>query len=187
MTAVTISRQMGSLGGDIAKETAHCLGFRVVWREVINQAASRAGVPEVALATIDELGLLGLRPSAKDFQMYHAAVREIMRELAAEGQTIIVGRAGQAILHNVPGVVHVRLYAPLDLRIERIAKRHEISLDMAREQVVTSDQTRTRYLKRFYQADWNDPNWYDVMVNTARCSAAEAAAIICAAVKNCSA
>lgn len=182
MAVITISRQMGSLGCQVAEEIALCLNYRVVWREVINEAASRAGVPEVALATIDELDLLGLRPSAEALKAYHAAVHEIMMEFAQEGDIVIVGRAGQVILRGVPGVLHVRLYAPLDLRVQRIAKRHNTSLEAARAQAQASDQARTRYLKKYYHARWDDESLYDLIINTANLSAQGVARIVCEAV-----
>lgn len=178
---ITISRQMGSLGCQVAEATARCLKYRVVWREVINEAASRAGVPEVALATIDELDILGLRPSAEARSAYHDAVRDIMEELADEGNVVIVGRAGQVILRGKSEVLHVRVCAPLELRVERIAERHSVSMEAARAQVEASDQARTRYLKRYYQARWDDPDLYDMVINTARISAEHAALIICKA------
>lgn len=179
MTVITISRQMGCLGREISEEIAQRLGYRRVWREVINEAAIRAGVPEVALATIDELDLLGLRPPVTARKAYHEAVREIMKELAAEGNVVIVGRAGQAILHGVAGVLHVRLYAPFALRVERVASRHNVSIETAHSQVQASDQARKRYLKRYYQIRWDDPDLYDLMVNTANLDVSTAAAAIC--------
>jgi cytidylate kinase len=169
---------MGSLGRQVAEQVALRLGYRLLWRELINQAASRAQVPEVALATIDELDLLGLRPSSKDVQAYHAAVRELMFELAGSGGAVIVGRAGQAILHGKAGVLHVRIYAPFELRVERVAEQHKQSLETARVQVLTSDQSRKRYLRRYYHAGWDDENLYDVMVNTAELSKEAAAGVI---------
>src|SRR5512133_303096 len=183
MAVITISRQMGSLGCQVAEETARCLNYRVVWREVINEAAGRAGVPEVALATIDELDLLGLRPSADARKAYHEAVHEIMVELAEAGNVVIVGRAGQVILRGWPDVLHVRIYAPLELRIERIALQHSISLETARAQVLASDQARTRYLKRYYQNRWDDPDLYDLMLNTDHLSAESAALTLCKALE----
>ena len=70
MPVVTLSREMGSGGNDIAQAVAGRLGLRLVGREIINQAAIQAGVPEVALAEIDELGLLGMRPSAAALRIY---------------------------------------------------------------------------------------------------------------------
>ncbi len=183
MAVITISRQMGSLGCQVAEEIARCLKYRVVWREVINEAASRAGVPEVALATIDELDILGLRPSAEARKAYHDAVKEIMQELADEGNVVIVGRAGQVILRGKAEVLHVRVYAPFEMRVERIAQRHSESLEAANAQVIASDQSRTRYLKRYYQARWDDPDLYDVMVNTAHISAEQTALVICRALE----
>jgi cytidylate kinase len=179
MAVITISRQMGSLGCEIAAEIASCLGYRVVWREVINEAASRAGVPEVALATIDELDFLGLRPSSEARNAYHKAVREIMKELVTEDNVVVVGRAGQVILNGVENVIHVRLYAPFGLRVERIAERHQISAEAAQAQIQASDLARTRYLKRFYNARWDDPDLYDLQINTAHLSVKRAAATVC--------
>lgn len=179
MAVITISRQMGSLGCEVAEEVAHCLGYRIVWREVINEAANRAGTPEVALATIDELDFLGLRPSEEARKAYHEKVREILKELAEEGNVVIVGRAGQVILHGDDETLHVRIYAPLDLRVDRLSERHNISPQVARKQIETSDQARTRYLKRFYKARWDDPELYDVMINTARLTIDAAAQMIC--------
>lgn len=182
MAVITISRQMGSLGRQVAEEIARCMRYRVVWREVNNQAALRAGVPEVALATIDELDLLGIRPSAGERQAYHDAVGEIMAELASEGSVVIVGRAGQVILHDHPDALHVKIYAPFDLRVERVAERHHLALEAARTQVEKSDQSRARYLKRYYQARWDDPDWYDLMLSTARFNVKTAAMVVCQAV-----
>ena len=182
MAVITISRQMGSNGCQIAEEVARCLDYRVVWREVINEAALRAGVPEVALATIDELDLLGLRPPAKARRAYHDAVEEIMKEMAAAGDVVIVGRAGQVILRDWGDVLHVRLFAPLELRVERIAIQHNLSLEAARMQVEASDAARARYLKRYYHVKWEDAELYGLILNTAYWSTSAAAKVICEAV-----
>ena len=178
MTTITISRQLGSQGTEVANALGRQLGYRVVWRELINQAALRSGLPEVALATIDELGLLGLHPSARERQAYHEAVRQVIEGLAEVGQVVIVGRAGQVILHDRPDVLHVRIVAPAPLRAERIALTHRVSLEAAYEQVLTSDRTRANYLHRYYHARWDDPELYDLVLNTQRLAPDEAAGLI---------
>ena len=181
MATITISRQLGSQGTQVAHEVAQRLGYRVVWRELINQAARRAGVPEVALATIDDLGLLGLRPSVKARRAYHQAVRQVMEELAAKGDVVIVGRAGQVILRQRPGVLHVKIIAPLALRVERIALLQNITIEAARAQVEASDGSRRDYLRRYYHARWDDPQLYDLMINTERLMPELAADLVCQA------
>lgn len=181
MAAITISRQMGSLGCQIAEEVAERLGFRRVWREIINQAALRVGAPETALAAIDELGLLGLKPAAADLAAYHRAVKQIMMELAEAGSVVIVGRAGQAILRGRADILHVRLVAPLALRVERIMTEESLGREAAQALVERSDRSRKQYLKQYYQIDVDDPGLYDLVVSTGRLSNYAAADIICQA------
>ncbi len=181
--AVTISRQMGSLGCDVAGAVAERLGFQMVWREVINRAAIQSGTPEVALAVIDELGLLGIAPTPQTKRAYMDAVARIMDELVGEGGAVIVGRAGQAILRGREGVLHVRVIAPLELRIERVAKTQGIAREAAQAQVETSDRYRRNYLRRFYQVRWDDPLLYNLVVNTGVLTIEQAANSICAVVK----
>lgn len=182
--AITISRQMGSLGCDVAREAAQRLGYRMVWRELINQAAIRAGAPEAALSTIDELGLLGIKPSAAQQRAYIVAVARVLEELVVEGQVVIVGRAGQVILRERPGVLHVQVIAPFALRVERIAQRRKIGVEAASAQVETSDHYRRNYLMHFYHVRWEDPLLYDLTVNTAHLSVDQAAGCICQAMKD---
>ena len=177
-TVITISRQMGSLGREVARATADRLGFRLVWRELINQAAIRCGSPEVALAAIDELGLLGLCPSSKACRAYRQAVRQVMEEIAAQGRAVIIGRAGQVILHDWQGALHIRVIAPVKVRALRIATLQGISLETALAQVDASDRYRHRYLKRYYGVRWEDPDLYDLVINTSRMQPTDAAQLI---------
>ncbi len=179
MGVITISRQLGSQGRDVATLVSQRLGYRFVWRDMINEAARRASTPEVALATIDELDLLGLVPPPSARKAYCQAVQQVMQELAQEGNVVILGRAGQIILHDHPHLVSARIIAPLQVRAERIAKQQGITPEAARFQVEASDKHRRDYLERFYQAQWEDPTLYDLVINTAHITPPEAAEMIC--------
>jgi CMP/dCMP kinase len=183
INVITISRQMGSLGCEVANEVASRLEYRLVWRELINQAAIRAGSPDVALATIDDLGLLGISPSVSKQRAYIAAVQSVMEELASAGKIVIVGRAGQMILKNWSNVLHVQIVAPMDVRVSRVASDQEISLEAARAQIDASDAHRHKYLKRYYKVNWEDSSLYDLTVNTARISVESVAELICLRMK----
>jgi CMP/dCMP kinase len=183
VNVITISRQLGSLGCEVANEIASRLEYRLVWRELINQAAIRAGAPDVALATIDDLGLLGISPSASEQRAYIAAVHSVMEELASAGKIVIVGRAGQMILRNWTNVLHVQIVAPMDVRVVRVAHDQDISMEAARAQIAASDAHRHKYLKRYYKVDWEDSSLYDLTVNTARLSVDSAAQLICLRIK----
>jgi len=183
MAVITISRQTGSLGFEISKQVAELLGYRIVWRELINQAALRCGAPEIALAVIDELGLLKLYPSSQTLSSYLEAVKCVMNELADHDNVVIVGRAGQVILRGRYNTMHVRIIAPTDIRAERIMRQHNVSLEAARRQISASDRYRKNYLKRFYQAQWDDPVLYDLILNSAHYDIRTAADLICLALK----
>lgn len=178
MDVITISRQLGSLGFQVGQAVAAKLNYRLVWRELINQAAIRSGAPEMALAMIDELNLLGLAPSPSQFKAYIQVVDQVIHELAAEGGIIIVGRGGQVVLRNDPRVLHIRVVSPLEVRIKRICGFRGISAEAAEAQIETSDRARKNYLRRAYQVDWEDPALYDLVLNTGRMSLSTAAEII---------
>ncbi|MCU0520569.1 MAG: cytidylate kinase-like family protein [Anaerolineae bacterium] len=178
MPAITISREMGSLGTAIARSVAESLGYRVMGYEVINEAAARSGTPEMALAALDDLDLLGLKPSFRQRQAYHRGVRQVMLEQAAEGDVVLVGRGGQVILQDCRDVLHVRVVAPLALRIERVAAAQSIPLAAARAQVSASDRARRSYLRRYYHVNLNDIGLYDLVLNTRGLTVAAAADVL---------
>jgi cytidylate kinase len=183
MTVITISRQLGSLGTTLGRQVATRLEYRLVHRELINQAAQLAGAPDMALATIDELGLLGIEPNEKQQGAYLEAIQTVIENLAKRGNVIIVGRAGQAILQDFPSVLHLRVVAPLETRVQRIVKVHGISPQAAKAQIEDSDRFRASYLERFYNICWDDPSLYHLVINTGHISLETSAEVVCTAVR----
>jgi cytidylate kinase len=181
--SITLSRTMGGLGEEVALRAGEELGFRIVRKELINMAARLAGHPEVALAAIDDLGLLNINPTPQASQEYQAALAQLMHAEAERGACIIIGRAGQAILGGAPHTLHVRVTAPLEIRVERVAARLGISYAAALEQVKVTDRRRSYYVRHYYHCRWEDPNQYDLVLNTARLSADQAARMLCAALR----
>lgn len=166
MSSITISRQMSSHGDELALELAQQLGWRTVSRELINRAALAAGAPQVALAELDELGLLGLHPSPKEWRAYQSQVERIIRELADEGKVVIMGRGGQVVLRDRPDVLHVRVVAPLESRVNWLQQEKHMSAAAAQACLLQSDKNRAGYLKRSYHVDPNDPILYHLIINT---------------------
>jgi cytidylate kinase len=166
MSAITISRQMGSRGNELARRVAQRLGWRQVCRDLINRAALAAGAPQVALAEIDELGFFGLHPSAKERQAYQSQVECFIRDLANEGDVVIVGRGGQVVLRDRPDVLHVRVVAPLEARVAWLQQEKNISAESARACLKESDKARARYLRRSYNIHLDDPTLYHLIINT---------------------
>lgn len=166
MSAITISRQVGSRGDEMAALVAQQLSWRLVSRDLINAAAVAGGVPQVALAEVDELSLFGIRPSAREWRAYRSQVERIIHELAAAGSVVIVGRGGQMVLRGCPNVLHVRVVAPLEMRLGWLQQERRLTEVAARACLETSGRVRARYVRRSYRADIDDASLYHLVINS---------------------
>jgi cytidylate kinase len=183
MSAITISRQMNSRGDELASLVAQCLGWRQVCRTLINQAARTAAAPQVALAELDELDFFGLRPSPKQWRAYQHQVENFIRQLADEGDVVIVGRGGQIILRDRPDVLHVRVVAPLETRVAWLQQEKNLSAEAAHAQLTKSAQSRARYLRRSYKVDVDEPTLYHLVINTGLLDLSQAAKLVVQALR----
>lgn len=87
-------------------------------------------------------------------------------EEAQKGSCIVLGRGGQSLLADVTGVLHVRLIAPMDVRIERVKQRYECDEAHAEKIILRSDHERAGFHKFFFDRDWEDNELYDLIINT---------------------
>ena len=181
MAVITLSREMGSRGDDVARAVAERLGLRLVGRELINRAAKEAGAPEVALAEIDELGLLGVKPSAAALRLYQEKVTAVIHELAAEGDVLLVGRGGQIILAERPDVLHVRIVAPHPMRLARVQERCRVTAEVAAARIDASDAARAGFLKRHFGVRGDEPHLYDLVISMAHMAVSVAVDLVCLA------
>lgn len=90
----------------------------------------------------------------------------VLRKLAQRGRVILIGRAGMMVLRDMPAL-HVRLVAPLQWRVQRLAQMEAMPLEKARQKVLAEDKRRAEYVRQFYKVDWNDPTLYHLTLNVA--------------------
>jgi cytidylate kinase len=188
MRAVTISREYGSGGGEVAARLATRLGWRLVDHEVVVQVAHALGVTEDEATNYDEhaegLGERLLRSlQAMTFvapvatgealagqedegHRYQAALHLVVENAAREGDAVIVGRGAQVLLGSRRDVLHARIVAPLERRIEYVATREGLDAAQARARIELKDRDRARYLQANYHRTPGDPHLYDIVVNT---------------------
>jgi cytidylate kinase len=183
MGIVTMSRQYGAGGLTVAPRLAQALGFRLVDREIVEEAARRLGVdPEVAHsrderapALVEEVGLalaagtpeLGLAPTLDDRSLADGTAA-VIRSLADAGGYVVLGRGGQAVLTDRADACHLALLADPGDRAARIAASQGIDRRAARERCDRMDSERAGYVRRFYGVDIADPLLYDAVLNTSR-------------------
>ena len=182
MAIITISRQAGSLGDEIAKATAEKLGYQFIEKSQISKVLSGLGF---SLADIDKYD--EKKPSVwqsltmqKELltNLFHAAVYE----LAARDNACIVGRGGQVILKDVPQALHVRVVAPEATRVNRLMRQNNCEEKAAERMIRHHDRDSSGYLSTYFGASWDDSGLYDLVINTRAMTVDEGVAVItCAA------
>jgi cytidylate kinase len=192
--AVTISRQAGCGGVMIAEKLANYLEqhypasgktWTIFDRNLMLKVLADHKLPahlvrflpEDRLSAIEDTlaDIFGVRPTADTLVQQTA---ESVLKLAELGHVILVGRGGNFITARLPHVLHVRLVAPLEDRIERIIREDCKTPEEARKFCLEEEQHRARYIKNYFKADINDPVNYHLVINTSRIGADNAAKII---------
>lgn len=95
-----------------------------------------------------------------------------------QDKVVVLGRGGQMALQGVANVFHVRLIAPLEVRIQRVQQNAGVPADVARARVLQRDQAAAAYVTQFYNVDPADPLLYDLVINTRTITASTAADVI---------
>ena len=184
MRVITISRQYGSGGGEVAARLAQRLGWQLIDHEIVAQVARQLGITEEEAGVYDEHveGFVARALNALQIAMpilptastspaqyevvYNEAVRKVVETAAKTGHVVIVGRTGQVILANRRDALHVRIVAPLKQRINYVMRREGLDEAEAQARVQFKDRGRTRYIQSQYNRDINDPMLYDLVINT---------------------
>ena len=172
MAIVTISSELGSGGPEIGMAVARAVGYRFIDREVIAEAASRYGLAEKKLAGLDERKPSLFQRFDTETRHYMLGTQAALCEFAAADDVVLIGRGGQWLLREIPHVLKVRVTAPFELRVKRLAARQgrdraKSALPRSLVEMVRADDAgragRTRYL---YNIDIDDASLYDVVINT---------------------
>ncbi|HYW83255.1 MAG TPA: cytidylate kinase family protein, partial [Spirochaetia bacterium] len=106
-------------------------------------------------------------------ERYLVFMKAAMYRFAGEHDCIIVGRGANIIFRGIPGALKLRIIAPSKIRVARLRERLGIDEQHALRMIHQSDHDRAGYHKYFFNAVWDSPADYDLVVNTAAISPAE--------------
>lgn len=202
MAIITISRELGSEGDQIADLLCEALHYQRVDKALIAQIAQEAGVDVDAvlakeqsfsqrakLVSSEMRSLYDRQPGAFDKkstlgdEAYTQIARKTIEHYAKQGNSIIIGRGGQIVLRDMPDALHVHLYAPSEIRAQRLAKRFNISEPEAKRRISESDEEKKRFIANVYKnADWKDLRFYHLVINTSLITPETASKIIALAI-----
>jgi hypothetical protein len=199
---VCISATDGAAGEEVAPLVADRLGFRLVDEQIVARAAQEAGVEPQVVADVEQrkslvarvlenmpaagvagagLALVGPPPvleATPAGDQLRGLIRSTIEEVAHRGDAVIIAHAASLALATEPDALRVLLTASPETRAKRMAAARDCGAKEAEKLVSRGDSNRADYLKRFYGIGSEQPTHYDVLVNTDRLVAEQAAAVI---------
>ena len=182
---VTIEREYGSGGGEIAQLLANTLGWKLWDQLLTEEIAKLADCPKNVVEGREErtdplyyrLFKSFLRGSYEgslnahklklvDSESIMKMTERVVQNVAKTGNSVIVGRGSQHFLRNRPDTLRLFLYAPREAKVRRVIARGK-SENEAQELVDSVDRERSDFIQKYFKVEWPDRAIYHTMVNTA--------------------
>jgi cytidylate kinase len=193
MPIVTISRQFGAGGSSVAARVGAKLGADIIDKKLIDEVASRLTLEPSQVEAEAERPRTLLERLVRSFSTLEPGLgagwsppypdplfdprkdiihltEQVIREVAAGGNAVIVGRGAGFVLRDRPDVFRVFLRAPEAVRVKVLMARFGLSEAEARRKMHETDSNRAAYIHQLYGRDWCDPDEHDLIVNTGRIS-----------------
>jgi cytidylate kinase len=198
MRAITISREYGSGGGEIAVRLAKHLAWQLIDHEIVERVAIEMGTSLGTAEAHDERteGILArifnnlqtLQPAymagtsseafLRNEETYLKTVSHIVRAAAAQGHVVIVGRGSQMLLAQQRDVLHVRIVAPFEKRMDYVMKREGLDRTAAESRIKMKDYDHMKHLETAFHRKPDDALLYDIVLNTSNLDLNSAVEII---------
>ena len=181
---ITIGRQFGSGGSEIGRQLATELGLGFYDKNILRMDSDESGIKESFYYMTDEKAgnkllykiIKGMTPeigspslgsdlvSADNLFRFQS---EVIRKLAAEENCIIMGRCADYVLEGMEGLVRIFIYADMDFREKRTIEKEYYAPKDAKKNIKRIDRERRDYFRYYTGKEWESPDNYDLMINTA--------------------
>lgn len=170
---ITISREPGSGGSEVARRLAADLSLDLIGAQIIQQVAEQAGISEKVIASLDEKevnrreswidSLFRTRHLWPDEYLQH--LTRVIATIGKQGNAVIVGRGAQFILPPQE-TFRIRLIAPREIRIRNVMRDSNTGFDESERYVYKTEADRSAFHRKHFNVDWSNPEYYDLVVNT---------------------
>ncbi|MDE2842606.1 MAG: cytidylate kinase-like family protein [Chloroflexota bacterium] len=182
MVLAEAARRIGSPVGNLVEKEQRIIPFRERLGRFLQTMLERSAISGVGgepyfghgtemLPAETYTELLGESPSATQTvndKAFIEATSAVITELAGSGNVVIIGRAGNMILSDFPGALHVGMLAPLESRIENIMAREHYDREEAARFVAELEQARIAFFRKFFGVNANDSELFHLVLNAAR-------------------
>jgi cytidylate kinase len=205
-SVICISGTDGAAGEQVAPLVANRLGLRLVNEQIVAEAAREAGVDPQFVADVERrkslvsrvlkgisssdmagVSALGTAPvmieTTPASDSLRGLIRSTIEQIAEQGDCVIFAHAASFAVGGKPQVLRVLITGGPEERTKRVAESHGCGAKEAERLVSRGDANRADYIKRFYGIAAESPHDYDLVMNTDRLSAEQAADTIVQAAK----
>lgn len=177
---ITIGRQFGCGGKDIAEVLGKKLGIPVFDNELIIKAAQESGFSAEFFERSDEkrrfFSLTSIfagsySSDSENFMSDKGLFKiqcETIRSIAEQGSAIIVGRCSDYVLRERGNTLSIFLTSPIEERVRRVAERMGVSLEKAEETVEKQDRGREEYYNYYTFGNWGVASNYDLCIDSSK-------------------
>ena len=172
-TIISISREYGSGGHEIAEKVAAELGLQFYDRSMLDEIASKMDIKLEVLQKYDEKPrnfMLSRRVGNHTNSMEEIVAEiqfEFIKEKAQRGESfVIVGRCAETVLKEFDGLITIFVNGNKDKKLERVMKKYELNESAALAKMTRHDKTRKQYHNRHSEHKWGDSRFYDLCINS---------------------
>lgn len=165
MAVITISRGTFSGGKMLAEGLSRMLGYRCIDRDMLVRKAATKRVSEFDLrAALEQPPAFPGRFNHRRY-LYLALIQAALMEEVRAGQAVYHGLAGHLLLRGAPGMLRLRIIAPLEFRIRMAQERLNLGRAEAIAHIEHMDEDRRKWTQFLYGVDWRDDSLYDLVIN----------------------
>jgi cytidylate kinase len=176
---LTIARDEGSLGDEIAQELSKRLAWHVFDKEIVTYIAKNSHVRENLVSQLDQksqslvqdtISRLLRMPEYGAFgsSEYHESLIKTLVYIAKHGSATLVGRGANFALREDTAWFNVRVTASPEVRVERLRQKWNVPLEEARRRMQADDEERRKFIRQYFKQDFDDARFYDLVCNTDR-------------------
>ena len=175
---ITIGREHGSGGHEIARALAEALGCECYDKEIVDRAAESSHFSREVLDSFDEKRVspyvvpvpnyMGMGESFRLNMQVAAAQFDTIRALAEQGSGIFVGRCADYVLRSRKDLLRVFIQADEPYRVQTMMQRRGLSEEQARKLIRQVDKDRASYYTYYTDQDWGERENYDLCINSAK-------------------
>jgi cytidylate kinase len=202
MAVITLSRQLESGGDEVARLLCEKLGYQYFDKQAMAEVGQEMGLTAGAIQSV-----VNFKPAAKTLlerwfgstqritggdpsSWTFSAVNDALQDLTIanlvdiilagykKGNVVIVGRGGMAALQDKPDVFHVRIQAPFEVRVKRLMQDEKLTQEEAEKKMRERDLSDVEWIRRYFGLESHESSLFDIIINTAKYTPAQAADLI---------